>query len=204
MEYSARSPRILPPASLSGRILLAQKKIDDAIAVLRKLFARRAIPGKRITSSPPHTGRTRCQERPRSSCSRLCGSRPNNVRVHQSLAELCLETGEIGLARESAARAVQLQPADAVSRLLLGTVLLRERKLADAREHLATAVQLAPANPRMHLSLGLVDATEGKYADAERAFETALKANSRFTPGSCGAGGDVGSAEPAAKGRSPG
>jgi tetratricopeptide (TPR) repeat protein len=165
-----------------GRILLAQKKTDQAITELRTLvreasdswqthyFLAAAYRQKQM----PGEAKAELEQALRLSA--------ESILIRQGLAELCLETGELGLARETATRAVQLQPANVHSRILLGTVLLREKQLPGAREQFTTALRLTPDEPGARTSLGMVDAAEGKYADAEREFETALKANSRFIP----------------------
>lgn len=175
-------PKDLAAGIARGRILLAQKKVGEAITELRNEVREPADSWQRHYFLAAAYRQNRMPGEAKEQLQLALRLSAENILVRHSLTELCLETGELPLARETAERTVQLQPANAVSRILLGTVLLRQRNLSGAREQLATAVRLAADEPRAHLSLGLVDAAEGKYPDAEREFEAALQASPGFSP----------------------
>ena len=62
--------------------------------------------------------------------------------------------------------AIQVQPHDAMVRVIRANYYLRAGRTGDAREQLEIAIQLEPENPEVHYNLGLLLVRLGDYENA--------------------------------------
>lgn len=164
-----------------GRILFAQGKREEAIGELRRqveqardsAHAHYYLGLAYLHNQNPARARGEFQE-----AMKLA---PGFLPVRLSLAELQMNMGELGGAREVAEATVRMFPASAAARMNYGNVLLRQHAIADSKQQLLAARKLAPMDPAVHVSLAIACVKERSWAEAETEFDAALKLNPRHT-----------------------
>lgn len=92
------------------------------------------------------------------------------------------EKGRYEKARADAAKAVELEPADAAARVQLGNAALAEGDEETAYQAFLNAVALMPAEPRGYNNLGVVFERLGKYGDAYASYLRAIQISTDFSP----------------------
>ncbi len=100
---------------------------------------------------------------------------PKFAAAQNNLAYVCLELGQLELARQHARRAVDLDSKFAGARLNLGIAARRLGQLAEAEMQLQLSVTLDPESAAAQHQLGLLLADLGKPQAAQRCFEKALE-----------------------------
>lgn len=100
--------------------------------------------------------------------------------LHVRIGRLYLRKGRLDDARRAFARALELDPEHAASRLGLALVELRSRRHVEAAEHALAAVGLRHLMPSAHYTLGVALARLGQTDRAIMAFETALRMEPRL------------------------
>ncbi len=85
-------------------------------------------------------------------------------------AEVRLEGGDVGAAKEAAHAAAALQPGEIRVHILLARAHLKEGRPADAVEEGRRAVRLDPLSTDAHRWFGLALAAAGRFAEAEEQF----------------------------------
>ena len=100
---------------------------------------------------------------------------PANASLHDDVALLYAETGQLeGVARHFAESA-RLRPDSANAQYNLGSARLLQGRRADARAAFERAVTLDPLYANAHRGLGIVMYREGRFDEAARAYERALQ-----------------------------
>lgn len=94
--------------------------------------------------------------------------------LHNRLAGVYLELGEVDLAKKVLGETLGAFPSDPQTHVLLGRVALRGKDWAGAREHYQRAAWEAPFNPEIHVALHTV-ATETKDAKLQARAQHALE-----------------------------
>jgi tetratricopeptide (TPR) repeat protein len=101
----------------------------------------------------------------------------NAMRVHMGWEA---DTGPaLAVARESAARAMALDPEDAWSRLALGYCHMLARETADALAELEAAIRLNPCSAMAHMVLAMAHNHAGHAAEGRRTIEEAMRISPR-------------------------
>jgi tetratricopeptide (TPR) repeat protein len=113
---------------------------------------------------------------------------PRNVALHDDLALLGIESGDMDLAIAEFAESVRLKPAAAASHYNLGNALVAAHRAGDAIEHLREAVRLEGGYGLAHQGLGVALAATGNTNDAIVHLEEAV----RLLPQSADARYDLG------------
>lgn len=99
---------------------------------------------------------------------------PRNVALHDDLALLGIESGNLELAIEEFAESVRLRPAAAASHYNLGNALVAAHRASDAIEHLREAVRLEVGYGLAHQRLGVALAATGNTTEAIVHLEEAV------------------------------
>lgn len=107
---------------------------------------------------------------------------PKSAEAHNVIALLYERLGELHLAQEHYARAVQLEPENPFVRNAWGSFLCQQKKYAEAEEQFKRAVQnpLYPTPWVATTNAGLCARRAGDSAKAEQYFRQALSVNARF------------------------
>ena len=103
---------------------------------------------------------------------------PKNALAQARLAELQLMQGRTGDARESAARAVEIDSDLARSHAVSGFVALAEIRVREAQAAFERAIALDSADPLPHLGLGLAKIRQGALAEGRVDIEGAVALDS--------------------------
>ena len=102
-------------------------------------------------------------------------SRPTDVDALNTLAISYVAAGKGAAAAEMLRRAVEVDPANGLTRRNLANALYDAGHLADAAVHAHEAVRLRPNDPDAHDLLGRVHGVHGRFAEAASEFERALE-----------------------------
>jgi tetratricopeptide (TPR) repeat protein len=92
--------------------------------------------------------------------------------LHNRLAAVLLQTGEVARARSWLDKTVAVFPDDPQTRVLLGRVALRDERWADARGHYERATWENPFIPEVHMALLSVGDKTGDQALQKRSEES--------------------------------
>lgn len=105
---------------------------------------------------------------------------PENPALHDDLALLALESGNVALALRQFAEVVRLRPASAPAHYNLGNALLAAGRPSEALVHFQEAVRHDGSHGLSHQGIGLADAALGHLDEASAALAEAV----RLLPGS--------------------
>ena len=161
------------------RLLMAQGKLDEAIALLQE--------ETKDASDAPHVHYFLARaywmkgniEQAKSQFEEASRMAPDLIDTSNSLAELHLQQGDLSAAQQHAEHSVRLRPTDPSVRLLLGTVFQRQGKLDLAREQFLIVQKLAPDDPAIHVRLAQTYTAEHSWSQAEKELNAALQVNPR-------------------------
>ncbi len=99
---------------------------------------------------------------------------PDQVMMHDDVASLYMEFGQIEQAVAHYRESARLQPESPAAAYNLGTTLLQAGRLDEAAVHLERALGLDPAYALAHNNLGAVFRLQGRLGDAVRHFRQSL------------------------------
>lgn len=116
----------------------------------------------------------------------LLDAHPRSARVHRLVARVALRRGDAPGALQAMARAVELAPDEADTRLQFGSLLAHAGRFDLAARHLSAAATLEPGNARAWHLLGLAEHRRGEIPRAREALARA-----------CDLEGDAGASLPA-------
>ncbi len=100
---------------------------------------------------------------------------PANVSLHDDLALLGIEAGDLPLAIAEFQQSLRLRPAAATSHYNVGNALLLARRAEEAAHYFRDALRLDPAYGLAHQGLGLALAATGALDDGVSALERAVR-----------------------------
>ena len=100
---------------------------------------------------------------------------PANVSLHDDLALLGIEAGDLPLAIAEFQQSLRLRPAAATSHYNVGNALLLARRAEEAAHYFRDALRLDPAYGLAHQGLGLALAATGALDDGVAALERAVR-----------------------------
>ncbi len=174
-QLTKQAPKDLLVRVNHARLLMAQDKLQDAIAALQRVTkdagdspqARYYLGLAYWRAGSLGQANTELQETLRVS--------PGLVIALRSLAELNIAQGNASVAQAYAQELVQKFPTNVSDRLLLGSVFLREGQNPSAEEQFQAALRLAPNQGAVHLDLGQLYSTQKKWPKAEKELETAVQ-----------------------------
>jgi tetratricopeptide (TPR) repeat protein len=98
------------------------------------------------------------------------------------VGDLYALTGNDDLAVEHYRKILGMQPENQRIRLLLTTILVRERQLQEALDHLDTLIQQNPDLVVAHYYRGRINLEMNRYGEAEKALGEALRLNEALEP----------------------
>jgi tetratricopeptide (TPR) repeat protein len=99
---------------------------------------------------------------------------PNNLELHQVLAQSCLWAKDNDCALKEFQRIVEQNPDSAAAHMLMGEALDGLERPADAMAEFQAAVKTAPREPGVHFGLGYLYWKSNQYDQAKTEFETEL------------------------------
>ena len=143
----AENPKNPMAHVLRARIMMAEGKLDDALAELQRQVADTpdlAVAHYTLGLAHWNKGET---SQARTEFQSAVKTSPDMVVAWKSLAELHLSLGDIQIARDYAQHCIQLNPALPAGHLLLGTALFRAHDYAHAQEQFTLAQRLDPSDP---------------------------------------------------------
>jgi tetratricopeptide (TPR) repeat protein/mono/diheme cytochrome c family protein len=108
----------------------------------------------------------------------MLADQPDNVALHDDVALLYVEAGNLGRSAAHFASSVRLRPESPAAHFNLGTALLGQGMRDDAARQFREALNLDPAYARAHRSLALVFQQEGRPDEAVREYGEALRLDS--------------------------
>jgi hypothetical protein len=100
---------------------------------------------------------------------------PSNTALHDGVALLYVETGDLSGAAAHFAATATLNPDAAAAQYNMGMVLLMQRKAADAEPYLQRAIALDPDHARAHDGLGIVRQAQGRTSEALEHYTRAVQ-----------------------------
>jgi Tfp pilus assembly protein PilF len=108
-------------------------------------------------------------------CAQALAASPLNAGLHQMLAFLGLQDGDIALARQHAAIALTLRPAHPPTLLMAGNAAIAAGDRAAALRYHSEAHALAPERADVALALGLTQHACGLLNEARQSLELAVE-----------------------------
>ena len=100
---------------------------------------------------------------------------PANVALHDSVALMHAQTGNLAATVQHFAAAVNAQPDSAAAQFNYGMALLMQGQVAPSEIRFVTALQLNPAYARAHDALGLVRQRQGRLDEARTHYQEAIR-----------------------------
>lgn len=100
---------------------------------------------------------------------------PDNAALHDDVAVLYAEAGDVDRVAAHFAETVRLKPGSAPAHYNLGTAQLVQKKREDARRSFQKAVELDPGYANAYRSLGAVLQTDGKADEALANYRRAIQ-----------------------------
>ena len=158
-----------------GRLLLAQGKVDDAIAELqREIKDVSELPQIHYYLALAYVKKGNLQQA-KSQMEEASRTAPDQIDILNGLARMHLQQGDLNLAQQNAERSLQLRGTDTTMRLLLASIYEKQAKFDLANEQLAVAEKLAPEDPVVHVQYAALYRSQHSWAQAEKQLETALR-----------------------------
>lgn len=106
---------------------------------------------------------------------RMIEADPDNPSLHDDLALLAIESGDLPLALSGFERSLRLRPEAAASHYNVGNVLLLMRRPEDAAARFRAALRLDASHVLSHQQLGLALAATGRIAEGAQEVERAVE-----------------------------
>lgn len=103
---------------------------------------------------------------------------PSNVALHDELALLYSETGNVSAVADEFAESLRLRPNSAAARYNVGAALLALGKRDQARSSFESALQIEPDHVAAHYNLGLLLQMDGQFEAAIGHYRQALRGRS--------------------------
>jgi tetratricopeptide (TPR) repeat protein len=100
---------------------------------------------------------------------------PHLALLHRNVAIAAKNTGDLRLAVEAVARAIDLDPTDPWNHLMAGSVELHTKDYDAAEAHIRRSLALAPEDAECHRQLARVAELRGEWATAIEGFTTTLR-----------------------------
>lgn len=100
---------------------------------------------------------------------------PSNTALHDGVALLYIEVGDLAGASRHFAETVRIAPASAAAQYNMGMVLLMQSRGDEAAAYMERAVALDPAHARAHDGLGIVRQGQGRLAEALALYRRAVQ-----------------------------
>jgi len=107
---------------------------------------------------------------------------PTDVATITLAGDLYALIGKDDLAVENYRKVLEMEPENQRIRLLLTTILVRDRQLLEALHHLDTLIAQNPDLVVAHYYRGRINLEMNHYAEAEKAFGEALRINEALEP----------------------
>jgi tetratricopeptide (TPR) repeat protein len=177
-QLKADGSRVAPALALSAIIGITQNRLEDA--------SRDASEALRI--DPDSVAALIAQSYVQQASLDLNAARdtllstvarhPQNALAHARLAELSLAVGETTDSRESAERAIEIDPSLSRAHMVLGYAALSQIDTDTAIAEFETALDLDSADPMSHLGLGLGLIRDGNLVSGRKEIESAVALDS--------------------------
>lgn len=100
---------------------------------------------------------------------------PDNASLHDDVALLYAEAGDLEGAASHFAEAARIRPASASAHYNLGSARLLQGRRQEARSALQRAIEIDPSYANAYRGLGVVLYRDGLFEEAARAYERALQ-----------------------------
>src|SRR5580765_3936566 len=104
---------------------------------------------------------------------------PGNVALHDDVAVMLAETGDLTGAEREFRASLALRPESAAARFNVGMALLGQGSVVEARRWFGRALEADPIHGPTHFQLGLLQQRDGDLRVASEHYTTALAAKPR-------------------------
>lgn len=169
-------------ALLSGKKLLEQGKVPDAVARLKSaalILRTNAVAWNYLGLAYQADGQATSAAQAYQTALKLD---PDLAEVHYNLGCLWLEQNQPGAARNELAAYLRSQPRNASGWLKLGTAQLHSRDWTGAEQSYSAALNLDREQPEAWNGLGLIQLQRNHAAEAAKFFSAALQYQSNYPP----------------------
>lgn len=170
-DNSAENPN--NPHTPPRRVTYGQRTTDEMSELWFQVVPRREADRARLASAV----REKVLREEIVGHEKMLEAEPGNVALHDGVALLHAEVGNIAGAEAHFAETVRVNPQSPAAHYNLGMALLMQHKHDAAGEHLANAIALNPEYALAHDALGLVRQAQGRLDEARVHFERAVKLN---------------------------
>jgi mono/diheme cytochrome c family protein len=170
-DNSAENPN--NPHSPPRRVTYGQRTTDEMAELWFQVVPRRESDRARLASAV----REKVLREEIVGHEKMLEGEPGNVALHDGVALLHAEVGNLAGAAAHFAETLRVNPQSPAAHYNLGMALLMQHKHDEAGEHLANAVALNPDYALAHDALGLVRQAQGRLDEARAHFERAVKLN---------------------------
>jgi len=104
---------------------------------------------------------------------------PRNVALHDDVAVMLAETGDLSGAEREFRASLALRPESAAARFNVGMAMLGQGAVVEARRWFGSALEVDPLHGPTHFQLGLLQQRDGDLRGASEHYATALGAKPR-------------------------
>lgn len=158
-----------------GRLLLAQGKAQDAVALLQKLTSDAADSSQVHYFLAIAYSRDGDRSQADAELHRALSLTPDSPQILRALAEVNLQLGNGSAAGSYAQKLLQKGLGDVGAKVLMAGALRMQAKLTAALSTLEEARKVAPNDASVHLAIAQVRAAANNWSQAEKEFDAALQ-----------------------------
>ena len=174
-EVLAREPKNPQVLLLKGRLLFAEKKVDEALARVKEA----AAAGPRLVQAHYTLGQIYAVKQDLAEATKAFNDvlklNPRAAAAQIQISRLHLTRGGSEAAVQFAEEAVKNQPRSADAHLALAKGLLARGQLARAEKELKLLMDSQPSTAVVHAQVGLLRLARSNHTGAKQAFDRALE-----------------------------
>jgi len=162
---------------LRGRLLLAENKSSEAVALIRKAIqSESGLRSGHYFLGLAHLADHDLQQA-KSAFSEALNQNPKDLRARTAMAEMHLQSRSFDLAITEAERVIESDPANIKALVILGDASAAKGEIKKGEGAYQQVIKLAPTEPIGYYKMGLLRRGQRRDQEAQTLFEKALSLN---------------------------